>query len=122
MRFRTLAWAGALLGMLAGVAVAQTLQTSPQTPGNSIPPGSAAAIPGSRPAAPPAAYRAGTTTININTASAAELDTLPGIGKARAAKIIRNRPYRSVADLQAKHVIPRNVYNQIKDRVTVGPA
>ncbi len=31
--------------------------------------------------------------VNINTASAAELDTLPGIGPVTAKKIIDNRPY-----------------------------
>ena len=38
--------------------------------------------------------------INVNTATAAELDQLPGIGPARAADIIANRPYASVDDLE----------------------
>ena len=37
--------------------------------------------------------------INVNTATAEELDRLPGIGPARAADIIANRPYVSVDDL-----------------------
>ena len=37
--------------------------------------------------------------INVNTATAAELEQLPGIGPARAADIIANRPYASVDDL-----------------------
>ncbi|MBN1335771.1 MAG: helix-hairpin-helix domain-containing protein [Deltaproteobacteria bacterium] len=41
--------------------------------------------------------------VDLNTASAARLDTLPGIGPARAAAIVedrsRNGPFRSVADL-----------------------
>lgn len=37
--------------------------------------------------------------ININTASADQLATLPGIGPAKAAAIIENRPYAAVDDL-----------------------
>lgn len=38
--------------------------------------------------------------IDINTATPSELQTLPGVGKATANKIISNRPYSSVADLK----------------------
>lgn len=38
-------------------------------------------------------------TININTATLAELETLPGIGAVRAAAIVAGRPYRSVDEL-----------------------
>lgn len=37
--------------------------------------------------------------INVNTATAAELETLPGIGASRAQAIIDNRPYQTVDDL-----------------------
>src|SRR5206468_190887 len=40
--------------------------------------------------------------VNINTASASDLDALPGIGQVTAQKIIDNRPYTSVDDLQTK--------------------
>ncbi|MDB6058474.1 MAG: hypothetical protein JWO95_2318 [Verrucomicrobiales bacterium] len=40
------------------------------------------------------------TKIDINTASETELETLPGVGKATAEKIISNRPYSSVKDLK----------------------
>jgi competence protein ComEA len=37
--------------------------------------------------------------VDINNASAAELEKVPGIGQATAEKIIAGRPYRSVEDL-----------------------
>ncbi len=59
------------------------------------------------------------TKININTASASELDTLWGIGTVRAQDIIDNRPYQSVEELQNKKIIPSNVYEKIKDQISV---
>jgi hypothetical protein len=38
-------------------------------------------------------------TVNVNTASEAELAAVKGIGKRLAAKIVANRPYASAADL-----------------------
>ncbi|MAG60033.1 hypothetical protein CMO96_04560 [Candidatus Woesebacteria bacterium] len=55
--------------------------------------------------------------ININTGTASELDSLWGIGPARAQSIIESRPYSSVEELLAKKVIPSNVYERIKDKV-----
>ena len=55
--------------------------------------------------------------VDINSASPAELDALPGIGKARTASIIKNRPYRGKDDLLNKHILPSNVYNGIKDKI-----
>lgn len=57
--------------------------------------------------------------ININTASAAELDTLWGIGPATAEKIITNRPYQSADELQTKKIVKSNVWEAIKDKITV---
>ncbi len=57
--------------------------------------------------------------ININVASASELDALEGIGEARAAAIITNRPYASIEELVSKAKIPQSVYEKIKDRITV---
>lgn len=56
--------------------------------------------------------------ININTATAAELDRLWGIGPARASAIIDGRPYSSVEELLTKKIIPSNVYERIKDEIT----
>ena len=55
--------------------------------------------------------------ININNASVAELDALSGIGAVRAQKIIDNRPFSSVEELLAKKILPKDVYEKIKDKV-----
>ena len=55
--------------------------------------------------------------IDINSASKAELDVLPGIGSARAEAIIQGRPYKRKDDLVHKKIIPANVYKDIKDRI-----
>lgn len=41
----------------------------------------------------------GSLVVNINTASARELESLPGIGPALAQLIVQRRPYQSVEDL-----------------------
>ena len=55
--------------------------------------------------------------VDINSASAEELDKLPGIGPARVKAIIANRPYSGKDDLLQRKIIPPNVYNQIKDKI-----
>lgn len=57
--------------------------------------------------------------ININTASKAQLDSLWGIGEARATAIIEGRPYQEIEELKKEKIIPSNVYEQIKDQITV---
>ena len=55
--------------------------------------------------------------IDINSASDAELKTLPGIGDATIAKIVVNRPYANKSQLVSKKVLPEAVYEKIKDRI-----
>lgn len=57
--------------------------------------------------------------ININRATLEELDTLAGIGKITAEKIIQNRPYKSIEELLTKKIVKKNVYENIKDLITV---
>ena len=71
------------------------------------------------PAAQPAAAQA--KKININTATAAELDTLKGIGEARSKKIIEERgkaKFKDFADLVKRGTLPSNVEAEIKDKIT----
>ncbi len=55
--------------------------------------------------------------IDINTASAEELQTLKGIGDAYAKKIIENRPYKGKDELVSKKVIPEATYKKIKGQI-----
>ena len=58
------------------------------------------------------------STVDLNTATEKELDTLPGVGPATAKKIIAARPYSSVNDL-AKSGIPAATIKKITPLVTV---
>lgn len=56
-------------------------------------------------------------TVNINTASADQLEKLPGIDEARARRIVRDRPYDRADDLVKKGVIPQAEYDRISGQV-----
>lgn len=57
--------------------------------------------------------------ININAASASELDSLPDIGKVRSQKIIDDRPYSRIEELLEKKTIPASTFEKIKDKISV---
>lgn len=61
--------------------------------------------------------------ININTASQAELETLPGIGPTYAARIIEYRsttPFQTIEEIKNIKGIGDSTFNKIKDLITAG--
>ncbi len=57
--------------------------------------------------------------VNINTASLSELDTLWGVGPARAEAIVKNRPYESIEELVSKGSVSKQIFEKNKEVLTV---
>ncbi|MGH9036228.1 MAG: ComEA family DNA-binding protein, partial [Acidimicrobiia bacterium] len=61
--------------------------------------------------------------VDLNTAGAAELETLPGVGPATARKILEERSrrggFRSVRDLLGVPGIGERRFAELRDRVRV---
>jgi competence protein ComEA len=143
MMIRRLVLGVAAAALIAGPVVAQTAQQpntqqpsgparaqqpaqQPQAPARAPAPAPAQAQPAQAPArttAPAASTQQAPVgrRININTATAAELDQLKGIGPARAAKIIEERQkarFRNFDDLVQRNVLPSNVEADIRNQIS----
>ena len=89
----------------------------------------AAPQPAPRAASRSAAKGAATTPaapVNINTASATELDGLPGIGAKTAALIVeyrqKNGPFKKIEELMNVRGVGEKNFLRLKDHITVAPA
>lgn len=63
--------------------------------------------------------------VDLNSATAAELETLPGVGPSKAQAIIAHRevePFKSTEELVEVKGIGDKLYAQLKDHVTVSAA
>ena len=102
----------ALLIGAAGSAFAQKQETPKPAAAPVAKPAAAPAAPAAAPAA-----EAKQEPMDINSASAKELATLPKIGDVRAKAIVKGRPYNGKDDLINKKVIPQDAYDAIKDMI-----
>ena len=107
-----------------GVNLAQILKDGQQiTVPERQQPASAAAAPGARTANPAAGGEASSPLVNINTADAKLLDTLPGIGPAMAQRIIEYRetqgPCTAIEELKRVRGIGEAKFAKLKDKVCI---
>lgn len=71
----------------------------------------------------PAAKAAATGPVNINTASATDLEALPGIGARTAARIVeyrqKNGPFKKVEELMNVRGVGEKNFLKLKPQITV---
>ena len=76
--------------------------------------------------ATPAAKAASSGPVNLNTATVAQLETLPGIGKSTAERILEYRAksggFKKIEDLMNVRGIGEKSFLKLKPLVTVSPA
>jgi len=58
-------------------------------------------------------------SVNVNTASQNELESLPGVGPVTAKKIIDNRPYQTLEELISKKALGQALFEKIKGKLSL---
>jgi DNA uptake protein ComE-like DNA-binding protein len=94
------------LALFATPALAQTKQPAKEAPAKTVPAPAPAAV---------------AKKVNLNTATAKDLDALPQIGPARAKAIVEGRAkgnYKNWDDFVARKVVPSNAEAAIKGLVS----
>ncbi len=107
----------ALMAVLAGPVWAQAPQPS-RPPVAPTRPTAPVVTPAPSPTAASHAATSG-SRIDVNSATEAQLDDLPGIGPVRAKAIIAGRPYTDIQDLTKKKVLTAGVLSGIRDRIAL---
>jgi len=60
-------------------------------------------------------------SMNVNKASAEDMVLVLGLSKDVANRIVANRPYRLKGELVVKNVVPKDMFDTIKERISVSP-
>lgn len=55
--------------------------------------------------------------IDINSATEEQLKGIPGVGDTYAKKVIAGRPYAKKDQLVSRNILPKQVYDKIKDGI-----
>ena len=113
-RFATLTAAALTLGLLASAPAMAQAPAPAAAPSKMAPAPAGKMAPATESKMAPAPKA---ELLDLNSASIETLETLPGIGKAYSAAIVKGRPYKGKDELVQKKIVPEKTYDGIKDKV-----